>query len=44
MQETPHFSELVESSAKVSDVADSNLRNTQWHTDSALLAFTVGCL
>lgn len=40
MQETPHFSERVESSAKI---AASNL-NTQWHTDSTLPAFTVSCL
>lgn len=44
MQETPHFSELVESAAKTSDVAASNLKNTQWHADSTLLAFIVSCL
>lgn len=40
MQETPHFSELVESSA---EIAASNL-NTQWHVDSTLLDFIVSHL
>lgn len=43
MQETPHFSELVESAAKISDVVANNLRNTRLNTNGTLLAFTVSC-
>lgn len=41
MQETPHIREVVVSSAKVSDVAASNLKNPQWHTEGPPLSFAV---
>lgn len=44
MQDTPHFSEAVVSSAKISDAAASSLMNTPWHADTTSLAFTVACL